>query len=215
MPWRGIQTSRGRSSRAPSAFVSPCLPTVAERPPSGPGWVHEIKHDGYRLQIHIRDGRVRLFTRTGVDWTDRYPWIVEDAARLPVRHAIIDAECCCADDDGITDFDALHSRVNDDTAFAYAFDLLLLDGDDIRRSPLRERRERLGRLLREAKPGIRLSEHIEADGATVFAHACKLGLEGIVSKRVDAPYRSGRARTWIKVKNQNAPAFLRVQEGAF
>jgi bifunctional non-homologous end joining protein LigD len=115
----------------------------------------------------------------------------------------------------VADFDALHSRVNDDTAFAYAFDLLLLDGDDIRRSPLRERRERLGRLLRKAKPGIRLSEHIEADGATVFAHACKLGLEGIVSKRVDAPYRGGRARTWIKVKNQNAPAFLRVQEGAF
>jgi ATP-dependent DNA ligase len=79
---------------------------------------------------------------------------------------------------------------------------LLLDGEDIRRSLLKERRERLGRLLRKAKPGIRLSEHIEADGATVFAHACKLGLEGIVSKRVDAPYRSGRARTWIKVKNE-------------
>ena len=140
-------------TRAPSAFVSPCLPTVAERPPSGPGWMHEIKHDGYRLQVHIRDGRVRLFTRTGVDWSDRYPWIVEDAARLPVRHAIIDAECCCAGDDGITDFDALHSRVNDDAAFAYAFDLLLVDGDDIRRAPLAERRDRLAKLLRKAKPG--------------------------------------------------------------
>jgi bifunctional non-homologous end joining protein LigD len=155
-----------------------------------PGWVHEIKHDGYRLQIHVRDGRVRLFTRTGVDWSDRYRWILEDAARLPIKRAIIDAECCCAGEDGVTDFDALHSRVNDDAAFAYAFDLLLVDGEDIRRAAL--------------------SEHIEADGATVFAHACKLGLEGIVSKRVDAPYRSGRARTWIKVKNRKAPAFLRV-----
>ena len=92
MQWRSVQAARGRSSRAPSAFVFPCLPTVAERPPIGPLWVHEIKHDGYRLQIHLRDGRVRLFTRTGVDWSDRYPWIVEDAARLPVKQAIIDAE---------------------------------------------------------------------------------------------------------------------------
>ncbi|MEA2985962.1 MAG: hypothetical protein QOD94_2216 [Alphaproteobacteria bacterium] len=101
---------------------------------------HEIKHDGYRLQIHLRDGRVRLFTRTGFDWTDRYPWIVEDAARPPVEQVIIDAECCCADDDGLTDFDAPHSRVNDDAAFAYAFDLLLIDGEDIRRAPLTERK---------------------------------------------------------------------------
>ena len=87
MQWRGVQTSRGRSFRAPSAFISPCLPTVAERPPYGPGWVHEIKHDGYRLQVHIRDGRVRLFTRNGHDWSDRHPWIIADAARLPVGHA--------------------------------------------------------------------------------------------------------------------------------
>jgi bifunctional non-homologous end joining protein LigD len=153
---------------------------VAEKPPTGPGWVHEIKHDGYRLQIHVRNGRVRLFTRTGVDWSNRYPWIVEDAARLPIKRAIIDAECCCANDDGLTDFDALHSRVNDHSAFAYAFDLLVVDEMDIRLSPLSDRRERLAKLLRKAKPGIRLSEHIEADGATVFAHACKLGLEDCV-----------------------------------
>jgi bifunctional non-homologous end joining protein LigD len=90
--------------------------------------VHEIKHDGYRLQIHIRGGRVRLFTRTGVDWTERYPWIVEDAARLPLSSAIIDAEGCCAGADGVTDFNALHSRVNDHAAFAYAFDHLLIEG---------------------------------------------------------------------------------------
>ena len=133
MPWNGVQTTRGRSTRAPSAFISPCPPTVAERPPIGPLWVHEIKHDGYRLQVHIRDGRVRLFTRTGVDWSDRYPWIVEDAARLPVKQAIVDAECCCADEEGVSDFDALHSRLNDHTAFAYAFDLLMVEDADIRR----------------------------------------------------------------------------------
>jgi bifunctional non-homologous end joining protein LigD len=100
-------------------------------------------------------------------------------------------------------------------AFAYAFDLLLLDGKDIRRAPLNDRKARLTQLLRKARPGIRLSEHIEADSALVFAQACNLGLEGIISKRVDAPYRPGRARTWIKVKNKKAPAFLRVEEGTF
>jgi bifunctional non-homologous end joining protein LigD len=184
-------------------------------PPIGSGWMHEIKHDGYQLQVHVRDRRVRLFTRTGVDWSDRYPWIVEDAARLPVRRAIMDAECCCAGEDGVTDFDALHSRVNDHNAFAYAFDLLSVEDKDIRLLPLVERRKQLAKILRKAKPGIRLSEHIEPDGVKVFDHACKLGLEGIVSKRVDAPYRSGRARTWIKVKNRKAPAFTRVQDGTF
>ena len=208
-------SARGRSSRAPAFFVTPCLPTVAERPPSGPGWVHEIKHDGYRLQVHIRDRRVRLFTRTGVDWSDRYPWIVEDAARLPVKQAIMDAECCCADEDGISDFDALHSRVNDHSAFAYAFDLLMVEDTDIRRLPLSERRNRLAKLLRKAKPGVRWSEHIALDGATVFRHACKLGFEGIVSKRADAPYRSGRGRTWIKVQNKQAPAYTSIEDGTF
>ena len=214
MAWRSTAL-RGRSSRAPASFITPCLPTVAERPPWTPGWVHEIKHDGYRLQIHLRDRRVQLFTRTGVDWTKRYPWIVQDVARLPVRNAILDAECCCADNQGVTDFDALHSRLNDHNAFAYAFDLLQLDDVDLRRVPLIQRRKQLARMLRRSKPGIRLSEHIEADSAMVFAHACKLGLEGIVSKRLDGLYQSGRARTWIKVKNKRAPAFLRVQEGAF
>ena len=109
---------------------------------------------------------MRLFTRTGVDWTDRYPWIAEDAARLPSTQAIIDAECCCDGKDGLTDFNTLHSRLNDHAAFAYAFDLLCIDGADIRLKPLSERRGLLAKLLRKAKPGIRLSEHIEADGGT-------------------------------------------------
>ena len=212
MPWHSPR--RVRSSRAPPSFISPCLPTVAPKAPLGPGWVHEIKHDGYRLQVHLREGRVRLFTRTGVDWTDRYRWIVEDVARLSVKHAIIDAECCVADENGVADFNALHSRIRDHEAFAYAFDLLAVDGEDIRLTPLSDRRKRLAKLLRKAKPGIRLSEHLEAEGPIVFEHACRLGLEGIVSKRIDAPYRSGRAKCWIKVKNKNAAAYTRVLEEA-
>ena len=102
--------------------------------------MHEIKHDGYRLQVHIQDKRVRLFTRTGFDWTDRYPWIVEDAARLPVRRAVMDAECCCAGANGLSDFNSLHSRLNDHNAFAYVFDLLILEAADIRPLPLLDRR---------------------------------------------------------------------------
>jgi bifunctional non-homologous end joining protein LigD len=177
MPWLSPNRS-ARSPRAPSAFITPCLPTVAPKPPIGPGWVHEIKHDGYRLQVHVRDGRVRLFTRTGVDWSDRYPWIVEDAARLPVKRAIMDAECCCAGKDGVTDFNVLHSRVNDHNAFAYAFDLLSVEDKDIRLLPLVERRKQLAKILRKAKPGIRLSEHLEAHGRTVFEPPASWGSRG-------------------------------------
>ena len=174
--------------------------------------MHEIKHDGFRLQIHVRGDRVRLYTMTGVDWTDRYPWIVEDVARLNVSHAVIDAECVCDGDNGITDFDRLMARVYDASAYAYAFDLLALDGDDMRRQPLSERKAALAKLLRRAKPGIRYSEHIVGDGVEIFEHACKLGLEGIVSKRINASYRSGKVKTWLKTKNPKAAAMLRVHE---
>ena len=127
VPWRN-SVPRKRSALAPAAFIDPCLPSRAERAPAADGWVHEIKHDGFRLQIHARGSRVGLYTMTGVDWTERYPWIVEDVARLNVRHAIIDAECCCDGEGGITDFERLMARVYDASAYAYAFDLLALDG---------------------------------------------------------------------------------------
>ena len=131
VPWRN-SVPRKRSALAPAAFIDPCLPTRTERAPVADGWVHEIKHDGIRLQIHARKDRVRLYTMTGVDWTERYPWIVEDVARLNVRHAIIDAECCCDGDNGVTDFERLMARVHDASAYAYAFDLLAIDGKDMR-----------------------------------------------------------------------------------
>ena len=176
VPWRN-SVPRKRAALAPASFINPCLPTRAERAPVADGWVHEIKHDGFRLQIHARDKRVRLYTMTGVDWTERYPWIVEDVARLNVSHAIIDAECCCDGKNGVTDFERLMARVNDASAYAYAFDLLAIDGDDTRKLPLLERKAALAKLLRKAKPGIRYSEHLAGDGRAVFDQACKLGLK--------------------------------------
>src|SRR5262245_12302120 len=109
------RNSRGRPRNTPAAFIIPCRPIVASKPPVGPGWAHELKHDGYRLQIHVRDGRVRLYTMNGADWTRRYPLIVDEAWRLK-GSVIIDAEVVCAGDDGVTDFDALHSRTLDHRA---------------------------------------------------------------------------------------------------
>jgi bifunctional non-homologous end joining protein LigD len=200
---------RGRPKNAPAAFVHPCRPTVAQRPPRGLGWAHELKHDGYRLQIHVRGGRVRLYTMNAADWTKRYPRIVEHAARIK-GSAIIDAEVVWLDADGVAQFDALHSRVMDQAAVACAFDLLMIDGDDLRRKPLSERKAALRKLLKRSKGGIQYVEHSGGDGAEMFAAVCKLGLEGIVSKKINAPYRSGPSKSWIKVKNPKAAAATRV-----
>ena len=203
-----LRGSRGRPLNAPAAFIHPCQPMVAERPPSGPGWLLELKHDGYRLQIHVRDGRVRLYTMNGNDWTKRYPRIVKEAARLR-EPLIIDAEVVHLSADGIPDFDALHSRKVDEKAVALAFDLLF-SGDDIRRRPLIERKKALQWALRKARDGIQYVEHTEGDGAKMFAAVCKLGLEGIVWKRLTSVYKSGPSKAWIKVKNPKSAAATRA-----
>jgi bifunctional non-homologous end joining protein LigD len=209
-----MRNSRGRPKNAPAAFIHPCRPTVAKQPPQGPGWAHELKHDGYRLQIHVRDGRVRLYTMNGANWTDRYPRIIEEAERIKGA-AILDAEVVCLDDQGVPQFDTLHSRTADQLAVACAFDLLMRDGDDLRRRPLIERKAALGKLLIRSRGGIQYVEHAEGHGDKMFAAVCDLGLEGIVSKKLDAPYRSGPSKSWIKVKNPKAPAGTRVLEGTF
>ena len=146
-------------------------------------------------------------TRRGFDWTGRFPWI-EDALRsLRAQSATIDGEAVYCGDDGISDFEKLHSRAYDQQVFLYAFDLLELNGEDCRRQSLERRKGSLERLV-AGRTGVRLSEHIEGDGPIIFEHACKMGLEGIVSKRRDLPYRSGRVRRWIKVKNPASPAAL-------
>jgi len=191
-----------------AAFIQPSRPTVVSQPPIGPGWAHELKHDGYRLQIHVRDGRVRLYTRNGADWTKRYPRIVEE------EPLIIDAEVVCLSDKGVADFDILHSRIADERAIALAFDLLL-SGDDIRRQPLIERKNALRWVLRKAREGIQYVEDTDGEGQKMFAAVCQLGLEGIVSKRLNSVYRSGPSKTWLKIKNPKSPAATRVEDGTF
>jgi bifunctional non-homologous end joining protein LigD len=199
-------------ARPRSAFVAPCIPTRTLKPPAGPEWVHEIKHDGYRLQVRREGDVVRLFTRKGYDWSDHYPAIAVTAMKLRAQSFTLDGEACVCGPDGVAVFDALHRRGTVSEAMLYAFDLLELDGEDLRGLPLGDRKKRLARLLGRRRLGIVLSAHTAEDGATIFGQACKLGLEGIVSKRLSASYRSGRCRDWLKVKNPNSPAMVRARE---
>jgi bifunctional non-homologous end joining protein LigD len=193
-------------------FIDPCIPSRAPKPPSGPGWVHEIKHDGYRLIVR-RDGEaVRLFTRRGYDWTGRYPAIAAAAAKLRAKSFTLDGEAVVAGTDGVAVFDALHRHGRVSDAILQAFDLLELDGVDYRPLALSRRKDGLARLLAGVQVGIAINEHTDEDGTVVFRHACKMGLEGIVSKRLTAPYRSGPSRDWIKVKNPDSPAMRRARE---
>ena len=196
----------------PAGFIEPCLPSRAERPPSGPGWVHEIKHDGYRLIARKRDGRVRLFTRRGYDWTHKFPLIVEAMTTHPEPAFVVDGEAVCCDEDGVANFERLHSQTYNNQVFLYAFDLLELDDVDWRPQPLHERKAKLEKLLVKTRPGVQFNEHIIGDGATIFRHACKLGFEGIVSKRLDHAYRSGPSKAWLKIKNPESPAMQRFEE---
>lgn len=185
-------------------FIAPCKPMLVANPPTDAGWQLEIKHDGYRAQAHVNAGAVRIYTKSGYDWAARMPKIRSALEALPVEAAVIDAEAVMVGEDGITDFFALHSalaRKHATAAFLYAFDLLHLDGQDLRELPLDERRLLLEDLLIRAgePPAVRFSEAIGEDGADVI-EACRMGLEGIVAKRQDAPYRSGRSKTWLKAK---------------
>jgi bifunctional non-homologous end joining protein LigD len=184
--------------------------------PKGPRWAYEIKHDGFRL-ICRRDGdRVRVFSRHGKDWSDKVPAIVEAKLTLPAKSATLDGEGVVVNERGVTNFERLRSALasgGSRAAFLYGFDLLELDGEDLRPHPWEIRRATLSGLLRKARPGIRLSEHLDGDGETIFAHACRLGAEGIVAKRRDRPYRSGRSPNWVKVRNPDVPAAARVIEG--
>jgi ATP-dependent DNA ligase len=155
---------------------------------------------------------VRLYSRPGNDLTKRFPLIVESMAKLRPRSCIIDGEAVACGDDGIAMFELIRRWDTDESVFMWAFDLLELNGDDLRRDPLAVRKATLLDVLARAAPGIRFNEHLEEDGPIVFKHACKLGLEGIVSKRKDSSYRSGRSPHWIKSKNPNAPAVRREAE---
>jgi len=179
--------------------------------PQAQQWVHEIKHDGFRLMVRRDGARVRCFTRNGYDWVDRFPAIVDAARTIKAVSFLIDGEAVVCRDDGISDFNALRSRRRDHDVTLVAFDLIELAGEDLRDHRLADRKRRLASIL-PGGSGMSLCEHLEHDGVKVFEHACRLGLEGIVSKRLDAPYRSGPSKTWLKSKNPVSEAVNRERE---
>lgn len=192
------------------AFIDFQSPTLVERPPTDADWLHEIKYDGYRTELIIESGQARAFTRRGYDWSHRYKRIVETAANLPVESAILDGEAVVLGKTGLPDFQALERELgnpNSPKLIFFAFDVLHLNGRDLRRQPLIERKAALQSLLQETAPTLTYAEHLELGGNDVFDHACRMGLEGIVSKRADSPYRSGIQATWLKVKCIKSDAF--------
>jgi bifunctional non-homologous end joining protein LigD len=178
------------------------LALLVDAAPEEAGWIHEVKYDGYRIGSAVERGRATLWSRRGKDWTAQFPEIAAAAARLPVRGALLDGEVAAVLPDGRTSFQALQN------AFAggrrnlvyFVFDLLHLDGEDLAARPLLERKAALAKLLGDGAGPIRYATHVEGSGAAVFREACRLGLEGIVSKRADHPYRPGRGGGWVKTK---------------
>ncbi len=187
-------------------FLSPQLAVQVSSPPAGKGWVHELKLDGYRIQAHVDASRssVRLLTRTGLDWTHRMKPIADALAALPVESAIFDGEVVALLPGGLTSFAALQAAFQDGSAQQltyFVFDLLHLNGHSLRDLPLLQRKQYLADLLAlHPSETARLSEHLESNGKLVFEHACKIGAEGIVSKRADGAYAKGRSASWLKTK---------------
>jgi bifunctional non-homologous end joining protein LigD len=197
--------------RSPPPF-NPCLPRLAERPPAGSGWIHEIKHDGFRI-LALRQGHaVRLMSRNGHDLGSRFPQIVEAMQSLPIKSCVIDGEAIVTNDKGLAVFDLIRGHRHHVGAELCAFDMLELDGGDLRRVPIEERKRTLAKLLGRFQPGIIVNEYFEGDGEIIYKRACALGCEGIVSKRLGTTYRAGRSPHWLKIKNPDTPAVRRLEE---
>jgi bifunctional non-homologous end joining protein LigD len=173
-------------SRMRKSAFDPCIPTRGTKVPDRPDWFHEIKHDGYRLIVQREGKRVRLFTRNGYNWSNRFPLIIEAALRHRLSSFVLDGEAVLLGVDGRSDFDGLHSRQYDEEVQFYAFDMLVADGEDIRKLPLHLRKTNLARMLARRVDGIFLSDFEQGEiGPDLFRHACLMGLEGLVSKRKD------------------------------
>ena len=192
-------------------FIQPCLASLRDRPPRAGGWLHEIKFDSYRTQLHLHAAKPKAFTRRGNDWSKRFDYLLSELVMLPTRECIIDGEAVVQDEKGLTDFGALQddlAKGGSDRIVYFAFDLLYLDGHDLRRTPLRERKRLLSDLMGGHGRRLHLSEHEESSGAAMFKRACQVGIEGIVSKRADAPYVSGRSDSWTKVTCRKRETFI-------
>ncbi len=192
------------------AWIKPCLPTLVDKPPVGPEWLHEIKWDGYRVSAYLDGGKVAIYTRNGHDWTHRFPAIAAAVAALPIHSAVIDGEAVALDEQGRASFSLLQAALGTGgrgpgkreaaEAVLYAFDLLFLDGHDLRGWSLANRRDALETIAAPAAPAILFSQSFDVSGADLFTSACTHELEGIVSKRRDLPYASGRREDWLKTK---------------
>jgi len=193
----------GAPKEALPNFVAPQLATQAATPPTTSGWLNELKLDGYRIQARLQGGKVQLLTRSGLDWTQRMKAVADAVAKLPAQAALLDGEVVVLRDDGTTSFADLQAAFQDGVKKPltyFVFDLLHLNGHNLRSLPLLKRKALLAELLPDASAIVRLSEHLDADAAAMFQKACELHAEGIVSKRSDAPYTSGRSSSWLKLK---------------
>jgi bifunctional non-homologous end joining protein LigD len=183
-------------------FIAPQLAFLEDKPPQGPNWIHEIKYDGYRVLAAVAGDEARLYTRSGRDWTEKFQPIADALARLDIK-GLIDGEVVVFEKEGRTSFQALQEALSDrrrgDLRYV-AFDLLQRDGEDLRKLPLVERKKALKKLLGRAKAPLAYGDHIAGDSEKVLAEACRLGIEGLVSKDKNSPYASGRSSTWIKSK---------------
>ena len=205
---------RIRADQSQARF-EPCLPRLAKQPPTGPGWIHEIKHDGFRIIAQREADTVRLITRNGHDFSGRFPLIVAAVAAVPARSCVLDGEAIACDKKGLSVFEMIRWRQHDAAVSLCAFDLLELEGEDLRREPIEVRKATLNGMLRRARPGITFNRHFEVDGMIVYEQACVLGCEGIVSKRMGSSYRAGRSAHWLKIKNPAAPAVKREASEAW
>jgi bifunctional non-homologous end joining protein LigD len=191
---------------AAATSSSPVSPPLQKRRRRARVGIHEIKHDGFRLWARRDTDGVRLITRHGNDFTSRFPLIAKAVAALPARSCLIDGEAIVCDEKGFAVFELIRRKRTNAASVHCAFDLLELDGEDLRGAPIETRKRTLASLLRGAHSGIALNQHFDGDASIIYRHACKLGCEGIVSKRLGSTYRSGRSDQWIKVKNRASPA---------
>ena len=202
----------GTTSRPPK-WIKPQLTRLVDEAPAGDGWVHEIKYDGCRMHARIDGDDIKLMTRTGLDWSRRYERTIQALHALPAKSAYLDGELCALNGDGVPVFSRLQAAMDEgrigDLVF-FAFDLLFLNGESLAQLPLLERKERLQRLFKKEIGGLRYSDHVTGGGPRFREHACKLGLEGVISKRADRPYAPGDRGIWAKSKCLNREEFVVV-----
>jgi bifunctional non-homologous end joining protein LigD len=200
-------------SPQPPKWIKPQLTRLVDEAPTGKDWLHEIKYDGYRMHARIDGGNIQLLTRTGLDWSHRYKRTIEALRSLKVKSAYLDGELCALNGDGLPVFSRLQAAMDEgrtDQLVFFAFDLLYLNGESTAQLPLIERKTRLERAFTKQTRGLRYSEHVVSDGPRFREQACKLGLEGVISKRIDRPYAPGDRGLWVKSKCLNREEFVVV-----